>query len=483
MNAGLSGGDRNNLMMFSHLQYLGSFRPPTGTDESGVGKYSYQPTPFGGAWFDPAGNGGAGTLLIAGRQHAGRIGEFSPVTGANLKNPNVEALNAATEINAPAELTEGKYTQIGSGGGGDYLIGGVMVDGSNMYVNGYIFYDAGGAPGDKQYSCFRRERSFNTSSGTVTDPFRIGNVEFKNATSRWMAGFTAGNFYTINDEIWRTRLGGDTAVGMGGVSILSRASCGPAMLTFNKADLATASQASEVTVNKCLYYGDPSIAGYTSGIEMLTQYGSVLEDRSPQFNGMWTWQGSFHPKGWDSVLFFCRTGVGEFCYGGSVTHPNDQAVNYPAGHKHYCGPKNTYTDEAALSYPYVPREATRQGEAIGASTYIAQHASAVQGRPNATYSEPYTYYVMAYRLSDLWDAKLGNRTPWSIKPYGLWAYNPPKGLPNWYTYGGGGVAYDATNRLLYVFRHRSSLFGTEGTDYNGEWPIVDVYTHPLGANG
>jgi hypothetical protein len=486
-SGGFSGGRHyhNNLLQFSDLTYEGSFRPPTGNGLGGLTMYGYMPEPFGALWFDPAGDGGNGSLICAGKSAYGGIGEFSI---AARKDPSVEALDVATNLNTPAELTEGKYTFMGGLGGGEYLVGGVMRDGSNMYINGWLFYDAGTG---LDYSCFRREYSWNTSSGTVTDPFRIGNIEQKTSGSKWMAGFTAGNFATINNAYWRTLLGGDTFVGMGGTSITSRTSCGPAALAFNKADLATATYAGgPVTAQKCLYYADPSVSGFSANSRMHRGFGT---DFSPSFNGMWTMQGMLHPTGWDCIIFFCRGGKGNFCYGGAEYDQAYQANasnNYGYGVGYFCGNEWSFTgpgdsQDTFPTYPEAPRDAANQGQlnTVPGTNFFSDYASAVAGRGNATYAEPYTYVAIAYRLTDLQAAKEGSINPQAIEPYGIWSYNPKQRLVDWFNYGGSGVAYDATNRRIFVMRHRSSLFTTDNTAYNGEFPIVDCYTHALGPRG
>jgi hypothetical protein len=116
--------------------------------------------------------------------------------------------------------------------------------------------------------------------------------------------------------------------------------------------------------------------------------------------------GAVFPEGTDSVLFFGRIGVGNFCYGGLADPTNPNAC--------------------------------------------------VPGRPNAPYAEPYQDQVWAYDANQLLRVKRGELKPWDLRPYGIWKIDHPAGLNENVRDIGGGVAYDAAGNRIFVAQRQGA---------------------------
>jgi hypothetical protein len=444
-----------NLMGFNDLTYAYSFYYPFSLDETGQRTdWGYLTAPHGALWYDPAGNPGAlgtnpstGSLISVGHDQANQIGEITIPASAGT----------ATTLQVPKELSEDLARQYLRAGSNmvECKCGGVMRNGSELYMNYYEFYDGGS---NKIRSLWKREYSWDDASGTVTGGFRIGNIEQCGGTN-WVASFTGGNFTPIPTTTWQTRFDGDHMVGLGCTSVIGRTSGGPAAAAFYAADVAahttvsTNTEGTAIAARKLLHYPDPTVQ--PSG-HLLRSYG---EDYSAIFNGVTTWQGMAMPYGWDTVLFFGRGGRGCFCYGGAYTPTATQNAN-PLGVKYYCGSR----------WGYEAGQAFEDGSGTApANGLYAQFQGAVAGRDNATYAEPYVNWVAAYRASDLWQAKLGNINPWDIEPYGVWPNPRDTDDTTIAQYGGGGVAHDVAGRRIFVSKR------------NSESSAVDVYTYTAGT--
>jgi hypothetical protein len=134
---------------------------------------------------------------------------------------------------------------------------------------------------------------------------------------------------------------------------------------------------------------------------------------STLFNGATEIRGVVFPDGTRSVLFFGRQGLGPFCYGvggesgGDCHDPSDQ--------------------------------------------YKGTHAF------------PYSYYVWAYDANDLSAVKRGERRPWDVKPYEVWALTLPFADARAHIQG---ATYDPVRNRLYV----SQAFG------EGDFPVIHVFS-------
>jgi hypothetical protein len=272
------------LLGKANLAYEGSFALPSFT-------YGYVPNPNGGmSW-----SASTGTLLVAGHDHFGMVGEVSP---PELRDARTQPLLVASPVQALADPTDGGYLQIGPLGGGNYKVGGVFRWKDICLVNGFHYYDA---LGTQRASLWKSGCDFSVRNDAV-GPFKVGELR---------TGYTSGYITTIPRD-WQERLGGPLLIGQCCLSIIGRTSSGPAAFAFNPDDLnglsptAPPLPATVVPATPLLYY--PIEAPLQSWYQSYTNV----------YNGTTSILGAVFPDGSDSVLFFGRIGTGDFCYGGAA---------------------------------------------------------------------------------------------------------------------------------------------------------------------
>jgi hypothetical protein len=226
------------------------------------------------------------------------------------------------------------------------------------------------------------------------------------------AGFVSGYLGLVPPN-WQSTFGGPVLNGQCCIPIISRTSFGPAIFTEDPRNLGTRT----LPASPLVYYPqDSPLAAWDSS--------------SPQFNGATEVRGVVFPEGSRSVLFFGRRGVGTFCYGEG-------------------------TDDRSLAGK----------TAAGGASYCFDPTDSSKG----THAYPYSYAVWAYDANDLADVKRGKKSPWSVKPYGLWTLSLPFDNPDKHI---GGVAYDAKQQLLYVSQQLADIDGDDAR------PLIHVFKLP-----
>jgi hypothetical protein len=226
------------------------------------------------------------------------------------------------------------------------------------------------------------------------------------------AGFYSGYTTDIPQE-WQSAFGGPALTGNCCISIISRTSFGPAAFVFNPDDLGVKNP---VPATPVVYYdgAHPTLGDWGNSTTV-----------NLYFNMATGVTGIVFPAGTRSVLFFGRQGTGVPCYGcGGSTNPGGDCANEwcydPAGSSKGCH-----------AYPYKP-------------------------------------WVWAYDANDLLSVKNGQKNPWDIRPYAVWALDLPDT-------GGNdlqGVAYDPATRRLYV----SQSYG------DGASPLIHVFSISTGGD-
>jgi hypothetical protein len=203
-----------------------------------------------------------------------------------------------------------------------------------------------------------------------------------------------GGYMTLSPGEWQSALGGVALAGNCCLPITSVQSNGPSATVFDPSKLAANS-------------GSVRVVGYPIGSPL----GPGITTQNNLFNLTTAVTGVVFPKGTRSVLFFGRQGVGPYCYGPGVS---DQTL---AG----------------------------QPADGGADTYCYDPAGSSKG----THAYPYVYQVWAYDANDLVSVKQGQKQPYQVQPYAVWAFTLPFEDP-----AGdnkiAGATYDPQSNVIYV---------------------------------
>ena len=261
------------LVTETDVAYQGSFRVPygDGSNESSLA--------WGGAGlgYNPNRN----SLFITGHSWHQLTAEISIPPLGRSQDPS--SLPQATFLQRPEDATDGKLSTVSEPQNQSFdRIGGYLVDGEDLIVSGYNFYDAGD---DQVRSHLLTDINLDASSNFValTDDVQ----------PRWLGGAM-----TAIPEAWQGAFGDDTFMsGLAGISIVSNSSVGPSAATFTR-DSLTGSDPAKL------------VLGYP-----LSNPLDTYEARSALWNGTSEVRGMVFPEDSSSVLYFGTHGIGEFCYG------------------------------------------------------------------------------------------------------------------------------------------------------------------------
>lgn len=273
------GGGAGTRIQSSNLTYLGTANI---THNEGACGGNYEKAP--GLALNPAGNGGAGSLYIAGRRNANCVAEITkPAPGGT-----------ATYLQTFVDPVGGVIDSIDDGTGGaddcqyGCWVGGLLVMNSRLFLTGYVYYDSNNP---RQDSTLFNHSLTLTSNADRTGPLVIGaGSPSVIQRMQYMAPIPSAH---------RSRFGGRPAV-VGGccMNIISQSSYGPALWAFDPASPGAAT----------------SIVGYPEGHATLRPWGE--QPPNPLFNPVTRIAAVTFIDGSDTVLFIGHTGTGsEYCYG------------------------------------------------------------------------------------------------------------------------------------------------------------------------
>ena len=362
-----------------------------------------------GLAYDPTKSG----LFITGHtwyQYTAEVSIPPPVNSTNIST-----LPTATLLQPLTDALDGKRTSVNPSDPNAQNIGGYLVYNGNLVVSVYSYYDGSGT---QSASHFIRPLNLSTT-GKIQGPFRVGTL---------YPGFVSGYMGTIPTE-WQNLLGGPALTGNCCLNIISEQSSGPSISAFNPSTLNSTTPA---PATELLGYPiSTPLAAYGSQFTQPTTTSAPAN--GSYFNGTTKVTGVVFPNGTRSILFFGRQGLGNFCYGEGTS--NSSLAGQEAA-----GPSDLWC--------YDPVNSSK-----------------------GTHAYPYTYEVWAYDANDLLKVKQGQVAPYSIKPYAVWALNPPINPQN--TDYIGGVAYDPATNRIYISQ--------ECVDANCS-PIISVYKIDLSAN-
>jgi hypothetical protein len=279
-----------DLVNKADLTYEGSFRvpAPSGNDERGTLAY-------GGAGLGY--NEANDSLFITGHSWHQLTAEISVPEPGRSADP--ASLPRASFLQPLQDVTDGKLPSVSQPRTESYgRIGGYLVDGDDLIVSAYNYYDASDS---QKSSHLLTDVDMGRSSNMValTDSVK----------PRWLGGAMA-----VIPSNWQNSFGGDTYIGgLAGISIVSNSSVGPAAATFSKASLTG---------------GDPAklVLGYplAEPLDQPTEQ-SDLWNQSSEVRGM------VFPEGTSSVLYFGTHGVGSYCYG-TGAECGDPVSEYKGNH-------------------------------------------------------------------------------------------------------------------------------------------------------
>lgn len=259
--------------MAENLALLGSFTvPDTQLDDETTLAYSGT-----GLAYNSANN----SLFLTGHEQFQRTAEVAIPT--LLSTGSVDSIQRAQFIQSPTDATNGQLPGIAPSVDDNFArIGGYLVVDGQLVISGYHFYDAANAQTKSHFVT-------DTELSQPSQPFTLSS----DVPPRWLGGPMA----TIPTE-WQTAFGGDSYLtGIGGISIASNSSVGPAAATYGANDLTGSSSAT-------LVVGYP----LENPLDTPTSQSNVWNLTSEV-------RGMVFPNDTNSVLFFGTHGTGAYCYG------------------------------------------------------------------------------------------------------------------------------------------------------------------------
>lgn len=408
------------ILQSSDLVYMGAFRVPQGS----LGGASVSGETLSRGGYGLTYNSSRNSLVMISGLAEKLVVEISVPTPIN--NSDVSALNIASLVQAPGNITNGNWLKLKDNGTDitspeGAIPGGLLVYNSNLIGTAFAYYDNATEAFRSHYKASPNWVSEGTQYGGM---YKVGLSPRGESTAN--GGFVGGYMAVIPAE-WQTAFGYPALTGLGGLTIMPRTSYGPGVFGFNPDNLG---EQDPVTATFLLGYPEEhtTLGGWSGP-------GNLYWNKTTEIRGL------VFPQGTDSLLFFGRNGygfngTGDHCYGEGTSNislhmtPNQYSMNY-------C---------------YDP-----------ASSYEGSHAY------------PYYYQVWAYDAKDLVAVKNGQKTAWEVTPYAIWDLNLP------YDLNGDkkivGAAYDATNQKIYVAQFNGDRVG----DINTPYPIIHVFNVSISA--
>lgn len=261
------------LLGVDDFEYQGSFTVPEGPGGSEA-SLNYVGS---GLAYNPARD----SLFITGHDWHQLTAEITiPVPGVEA---DIADLPRASFIRTPEDATDGALPNLSDPADDTYgRVGGYLVDGEQLLVSGFDYYDASNEQ-------VRSHLVTNIDLGASSEMLSLSD----DVPARWLGGSMAHI-----PQQWQESFGGDPwLTGLGGISIASNSSVGPAAATFSPATLQG---------------NDPAqlVVGYP-----LADALDGPTTQSDVWNLTSTPRGIVFPTDTASVLFFGSHGVGPYCYG------------------------------------------------------------------------------------------------------------------------------------------------------------------------
>ncbi len=340
------------------------------------------------------------SLFIVGKEDMHRAAEISIPLAPGI----------ATVLQSPVDVTEGTIGLVNPTSTNMKVVGGLLPWGQKLYIAAYDTYDGG----EKQRLSHFVSGQTLATTGDLQGPFQIGTLPVGSGVGT-RAGWVSA-YMGVVPQAWRAALGGPAFTGNCCIAIVGRTSLGPAVSTFDPADVGVKNPVPDTPL---LYYdlAHPTLGTWSSS--------------SPLYNGTAKMGGVVMPEGSRSVLFFGRIGS-RFGYG-------------------------VGTKDLALD-----------GDIVGSGP--DHYWYDLEDQSKGTHGYPYRYQVWAYDANDLAAVKAGAMKPWEPKPYAVWELKFPTASPFTRIMG---VAYDPTTQRIFVSQARAAKL-PGGTD--AKMPVIHVFT-------
>jgi hypothetical protein len=437
------------LVYPSDLQYMGAFRGPSAN--------SYEFTKAGGKAlsFDPAGNGGLGSIFASSNAFSGNA--FGEITiPAPIIASTTGALNSASftiRNPSPVEATEG---QIDNSGIPANLFRGPL--GSAVY-NSKLIISANVLYADEiPCGIWRRPLTLATT-GSVEGPVSLYSVDAPSPRLK------SGEMCAV-PAAWQSALGGPVLTSTGSLSRNANLSHGLDVFAFNPDDLAGVGFISGTLPSQAgVPAGSVKLAAATSGAlagQMIGLTGGTgfQSDNSSGVRRITAWNNTTKIATLDSA--FSNAVDTTTTYKVFQTVASSTLLNYPLStpleniDSYQSGIFNfapaVWTDSWKYAGVCIPHGTNsilffgRTGNAFmrynnSPSQYDPQYA--ITG-PRAY---PYYYRCWAYDLNDLAAVKAGTKTSYEVNPYAVWNFTLPI-LPNGRELN--GLCYDHINRNIII---------------------------------
>ena len=438
-----SSASAQKLLQEADLEYLGSFRLPTG--DHGTDHFDYSSGFVAGNVYYDAARGNQPTLFVSGYLSAGYVSStpsLAQISIPGLADPNtvgLDGLQTATILQGFADPSDGKAPLSGNGFCSYVVYQGSLIGACS------VAYDASGS----QPAAAFVNGSLDFAKPSVSGPYPVGNV----------SQTLFGSYMTLVPPEWQSALGAPVVAGNGPWSIISVNSAGPGLHTLD-ADALIAKPAAGTTIaSKPLAYypctsGDTSdqanchqtLGAWDSNLPTQTWNGTPVptvdvvdpQNRSglPVGSGGPNWTipyndssmrilGALFADGTRSVLFFGKKGLGPYCYGPGTSDPSLVGKPAPGGVDDWCFDPDS------------------------------------DGKGDHAY--PYSYFVWAYDVNDYVAVLSGSKKPWEVAPYTGWTFTQFGDAGQL-----GGVAWDPSTRRMYLV--------APGADAPNYQPLVHVYS-------
>jgi hypothetical protein len=289
----------------------------------------------------------------------------------------------ATFLQNYTHVLNGTINTIGDCYNGCY-IGGHLLYSGNLYASAFSYYDA---TFSATKSVWRRSPSLSSLSGFIGPVAAVPGVQ----------GFTSQYMDNV-PSAFQSMLGGPAVIGSCCMSIITRTSLGPALSSFDPANLGTAT----------------TLVSYPDGHQTLNPFGAP--GSHPEANPTTKMGGVTFIEGSDTILFVGNTGKGEYCYGDGTADQSLHGTLVPG-----------YSD---VYYCYDPDGVDIKG----------------------THAYPYVHYMWAYDVDDMAASKAGAIEPWDVLPYATWELTDLGDVND--EWSALGIAFDQAANRLYILKSR-----------------------------
>ena len=399
------------LLFQSALSYQGAFRVPF------VSETGYAGGTYGGIGYDPAGNGGAGSIFMRLNGAVASVMEFSIPTPVN--SGTLGALPVATQLQLSTDVLNGQTGSINtSSSTASTEAIGLHVSDGYLFVSANNWYDANNA---QRKSHFRRSRTLSDNTGIIGPTlvtFAVnGAWNWTGYSTTQISRWTGGVMCNI-PSAWQTPLGGKVLTGFGGQAINSSISNGPTATAFDPAALTSTADVTGTLSLGYPYVGSLAPDDAQPLVLALPAHGAA--------NSTWNVTGKTYgvafPDNYRTLLYMGRIGTGAYSYGAPGNVDSNSGIT------------------------------------------IVDPSNPSQG----SHAYPYRYKVWAYDANDLAAVVAATKAPHEVKPYSEWFLTLPFEVTN--SSHIMHMAYDDANRKLFV------AAADQDTSGSNPRPLVHVFT-------